>query len=257
MERLLESRVRYFLTSRHRGREDVRLVLQDLQRMGRLVLIGGMLRDIALFGNAGFRSDLDFVIDPYDYDAFRRRMAEIGAKVNRFGGYALPFRRWQIDVWPLERTWANVEGHVKVRTVRDLRKVTFFRCDAAIYDLSHRRIIARQGYFDDLRERLLEINLEPNPNPQGNAVRAIRYALLKGFRWGPSLTRFVAEAIETVGWSELSAGERRSFNTEHLASLDCKHLQNALDQHLSSEGAAWFDPRHFQRNVQLPLPALH
>jgi hypothetical protein len=38
------------------------------------VLIGGMLRDLALFGNAGFKSDLDFVIAPYDLNSFEVRL---------------------------------------------------------------------------------------------------------------------------------------------------------------------------------------
>lgn len=253
MEHLLEKRVRYFLTSPFRGREDVRRTLRDLHTHGHLVLIGGMLRDVAMFGNAAFKSDLDFVIDPFDLAAFEKHMHAIGARVNRFGGYALPSKRWQIDVWPLQRTWAHLKGYVHVRKVGDLRDVTFFNCDAIIYDLSRKKLSAKPGYFDNLDRKVLEINLRPNPNPKGNAVRAFRYALIKGFHWGPNLSRFMAETIDKVGWNELRESEIHSFKTRYLDMFDLDSLKQDLDRHLST-GDGLFHPTVFQRNVQLNLP---
>ena len=56
MEQLLERKINYFFSSRHRARDDIQAPLRQLQALGRLALVGGMLRDLALFGNAGFRS---------------------------------------------------------------------------------------------------------------------------------------------------------------------------------------------------------
>lgn len=257
MERQLESRVHYFFRSRYRGRKDVHVVLKDLRKHGRLVLVGGMLRDLALFGNAGFRSDLDFVISPYDLGSFEKYMESIGARLNRFGGYALPSRKWQIDVWPLERTWAHVAGHTRVRTVGDLRSVTFFRCDAILYDLDYRKLITAPDYFGDLYNRVLEINLRPNPNPKGNAVRAFRYALMKGFRWGPQLSEFVDEVLEHEGWCSLLESERRSFRSQYLERISSEHLKRALRSHVTGDKRDPFDAAAFQRNVQLTLPYIH
>ncbi|QPZ91939.1 hypothetical protein [Thioclava electrotropha] len=257
MERELESKVQYFFASRYRGREDVRDTVRELRRHGRLVLVGGMLRDLALFGNTGFRSDLDFVIAPYDLRSFEKYMTAIGARVNRFGGYALPSRKWQIDVWPLERTWANVAGHAKVRTVGDLRRATFFRCDAILYDLDHRKLKTTPDYFGELNQKVLEINLRPNPNPKGNTVRAFRYALMKGFRWGPRLSDFVNEVLEREGWNELLEAEWQSFHTQHLERIRFENLRKALQAHVSEGLNTPFDVTNFLRNVQLALPNLH
>ncbi len=254
MERQLESRVNYFFRSHYRGREDVHVALKELRRRGRLVLVGGMLRDLALFGNAGFRSDLDFVIAPYDLHSFENHMDSIGARMNRFGGYSLPSRKWQIDVWPLERTWAHVAGHARVRTVGDLRRATFFKCDAILYDLDYRKLIAAPDYFGDLANKFLEINLRPNPNPKGNAVRAFRYALIKGFRWGPQLSQFVDEVLESEGWNSLLEAEQRSFRSQYLERICVKDLKQALRSHVSGGEHGLFDAASFQRNVQLTLP---
>jgi hypothetical protein len=257
MERQLENRIRYFFTSRYRGREDVRSTLMDLRKYGRLVLIGGMLRDLALFGNAGFRSDLDFVIAPYDLSSFEKHMNAIGARVNRFGGFALPSRKWQIDVWPLERTWAHVAGHTRVRTIGDLRGATFFKCDAILFDLDHRKLKTGPGYFRELNEKVLEVNLRPNPNPKGNTVRAFRYALMKGFRWGPLLSEFVDEVLDCEGWNSLLEAERRSFRSQYLERICFKELKQALRLHVSGGEHELFDAASFQRNVQLTLPHIH
>ncbi|CDX27986.1 conserved hypothetical protein [Mesorhizobium sp. ORS 3359] len=254
MERLVEKKVLYFLSSRYRGREDVRDTLRELREYGRLVMIGGAIRDIALFGNAGFKSDLDLVIDTNDLVDFERRMKVIGARVNRFGGYALPLRRWQVDVWPLKRTWAHLNGHVRVESFKDLPKATFFTCDAVIYDLEERNLISRDGYFDELSKRVLEVNLLPNPNPKGNAVRAIRYSLLKGFRWGPGLAKFFAETVGEVGWAALEKEEERSFNARCLGMMNSAEFLKELNRFLLRKETSAFEPLSFRRVLQLELP---
>jgi len=256
MESRLERRIRYFLATRRCGREDVRQALNELSVHGRLVLIGGMLRDLALFGNAGFRSDVDSVIVPDDLASFERHMKSIGASTNRFGGYALPSTRWRIDVWPLERTWAHVEGHVEVREPRDLLKATFFKSDAIIYDIDRRRIMTKPGYFQDLDRRVLEMNLRPNPNPQGNAVRAFRYALDKGFRWGPRLSKFLDRMIDSHGWSAFLEAEKRSSGRRHLDEIMIDELRHELRRHISEGRTDSFDPSVFRRRCQPELPLL-
>tara|TARA_E500000318_G_scaffold107776_1_gene117538 strand:- start:3798 stop:4571 length:774 start_codon:yes stop_codon:yes gene_type:complete len=257
MERQLESRIRYFFRSRYRGREDVRRSLKELQNHGSLVLVGGMLRDLALFGNDGFKSDLDFVIMPHNLSAFEAHMEAIGARVNRFGGYALPSRKWQIDVWPLERTWAHLAGHAMVKTLADLPHATFFTCDAIVYDLEHRKLNTAPNYFRDLNEKILEVNLRPNPNPKGNAVRAFRYALMKGFRWGPKLSAFVSEVLASEGWDALLEAEQRSFRSQHLERMCFRDFERALRLHVCGGQDDLFDAASFQRTVQLALPHIH
>lgn len=252
----LERRLKYFFSTRYRSRSDIKDTLGTLKQMGDLALIGGMLRDLALFGNKGFQSDLDFVIDPWDLREFEDYMQTIGASKNRFGGYALPSRKWQIDVWPLQKTWAHVAGHTNVVSLNDLKKVTFFTCDAIAYRLSSRSAICSANYFDDLENRILDINLRPNPNPMGNAVRAIRYALLKGFVWRLDLADFVNDTIGSNGWETLIDQERKSFGTNYLPLLDEKTMISKLRQHCSDNNESDFNPRTYQRNVQLPLPSV-
>ncbi len=155
MERLLKRKLNYFFSTHYRARDDIQATLSQLRALGQLALVGGMMRHLALFGNAGFRSDLDFVINPWNIEDFEKKMLSMGAKENRFGGYSLPSRKWQIDVWPLQRTWARVAGHVPVRTFNDLRQATFFTSDAIVYHLSSRTAVTTTDYFEKLNSRIL------------------------------------------------------------------------------------------------------
>jgi hypothetical protein len=218
------------------------------------VLIGGMLRDLYLFGNLGFTSDLDFVINPDVPKLFDEKMKAMGAMPNRFGGYSLQSRKWKIDIWSLPATWAHTAGHVKIKDFEDLTHTTFFSSDAIVYNLSTKRITTAGGYFDRIDLRLLEVNLLPNPNPNGNAVRAFRYAKMKGFRWGPQLTEFVADIIAQIGWDKLEELEFASFNTSCIAGINRAAFESAIRLYLSRKADEAFTAKPYLESEQLKLP---
>jgi hypothetical protein len=176
-------------------------------------VIGGLLRDLSLVGNSGFKSDVDFVVDPVSMTEFDRLARQLGARLNRFGGFGITLQRWKVDVWPRERTWAAIHGYAEVNALQDLIHTTFFDCDAVLYDIAAHKITAKRGYFKRIQNRVIDINLQPNPNPLGNAVRALRYA----YRWdaalGEKLVMHVAKQIHDQGWKALVASESRSFTT--------------------------------------------
>ena len=253
MERLLKKRVRYFLSSRYRGRGEIHFALEKMQQFGPIVVIGGILRELALFDNTRFRSDLDIVIDPEYPGRFRQYVESIGASRNRFGGYVLPFRRWKIDVWMLEDTWAHRIGHAQVDGFGDLVNTTFFNCDAIIYDVSLDTMIMKTGYFEELSKRLLEINLLPNPNPIGNTVRAFRYAMEKEFVWGPKLSTFVDEVLDSTDWQTLVHYEWTSFRSVTIGQLPKVQFKEDLRRHLCNRAGEFFSPIHRKRVRQLDL----
>lgn len=226
--RRVARRASYFFRSGRRSRGEVASFADRLADLGSVAVIGGMLRDLSLAGNAGFRSDVDFVVDPGSIAEFERLMAALGARRNRFGGYGIALRRWRVDVWPLERTWAAVAGHVEVRRPEDLLDATFFDWDAILYICSTRSVTARPDYFERLERRVLEVNLEPNPNPVGNAVRAIRYARRWNAAFGPRLAHHILRQARDHGWDTLARAERASFGTRVLATIDLEGLGRAL-----------------------------
>ena len=172
----------------------LRRVLEDrFSAFDRVAVIGGLVRDFAREGRAGFRSDVDLVIDA-PADRVAALAAELGASSNRFGGFGCKQGPWKIDFWALETTWAR--RHVPVRKLEDIVACTFFDWDAIAYDLKVRRLICADNYLSRIHKRTLDINLLPNPSPMGNLVRAVRRLVLWKLRAGPSLQGFIHEHLD-------------------------------------------------------------
>jgi hypothetical protein len=210
--RRLRRRLKYFFSRPGFANAELDSFTRRAKAYGELAVVGGLVRDLWLGGVRKFRSDVDFVIHPRNLAQFDAMMAEEGATLNRFGGYRLSLERWKVDIWPLQRTWAAVAGHRRVDSFEDLLGVTFFNWDAAVYSLTEYKLLTSRRYFDNLDARTLSINLEPNPNPLGNAVRALRYA----YRWRAQFTRDLAahvlRAIDENGMDTLLKAEFQSFS---------------------------------------------
>ena len=250
MQKAMERRLNYFFREKRQRREEIQGVVVKLQEFGPVVVIGGMIRDLALAGTREFGSDVDFVVKPTEINEFQAFMAEQLAERNRFGGYKLHGGHWRIDVWPLQKTWAYEAGHVEINEFSDLLNSTFFDFDAIIYDLQLKKLNSKPDYFDRLTRRELEINLLANPNPVGNAVRALRYAATKRFGWGPKLCRFMAEQIEETGWKDLEEREIKSFRTWCIENMDQNKFREELFKHLCRSPEKTFRSQVWCRTTQ-------
>jgi hypothetical protein len=187
----------------------LRQVLEDrFTSFDRIAVIGGLVRDFAREGRAGFRSDLDLVIDA-PADRVATLAAELGATSNRFGGFGCKQGPWKIDFWALETTWAR--RHVPVQRLEDIVACTFFDWDAIAYDLKGRRLICADNYLGRIRTRTLDINLLPNPSPMGNLVRAVRRLVLWKLQAGPSLQRFISEHLDEAALRFVHAKEAELY----------------------------------------------
>jgi hypothetical protein len=185
---------RYFWANETGEMVFLRQVLEDrFSPFDRVAVIGGLVRDFAREGRAGFRSDLDLVIDA-PADRVAALAAELGATSNRFGGFGCKQGPWKIDFWALETTWAR--RHVPVQRLEDIVACTFFDWDAIAYDLKGRRLICADNYLGRIRQRTLDINLLPNPSPMGNLVRAVRRLVLWKLQAGPLLQSFIGEHLD-------------------------------------------------------------
>ena len=250
----LHRQICYFFSSKRRNRSDAHRFIGELLNHGRTAVVGGMLRDIGLFGNRNFTSDIDLVIDAHSLTGFHKFIREHNGEMNRFGGYSLRKGRWRIDVWALQETWAHVNGYASIKTIDDVRNVTFFTSDAILFDLTNKKIIADCAYFENIRNRHLDINLNASPNPLGNAIRAFRYALLKDFCWGSRLSSFVLDITHEYGVDALKKQEKNSYGTAYISTLDHPKLIKDLSEQTSYKLESWFDPRLYLKNIQLDLP---
>ncbi|AVH43719.1 hypothetical protein [Agrobacterium tumefaciens] len=202
----------------------LRKVLEShFQRFDNIAIVGGMVRDFARVGKTGFVSDVDLVIDaPADEVADTAHAS--GAKGNAFGGFSISEPGWSLDFWALETTWAVRKGHVQANSLRDFTRSTFFDYDAIMYDVRRRTIVCDDGYLEGLHNRVMDVNLLPNPTTVGNLFRAVRRILLWELSPGPCLTRFIVDNLTDANFSDIVKADKRKSASPFL-----HKYQNALD----------------------------
>jgi hypothetical protein len=234
--RALKGRVEYFLNSTVLNRQQVADFTHDLTSLGQTAIVGGMLRDLQLAGNrCFFRSDVDFVVQGCSKREFSSFMERMGGRANRFGGYQIALRNWKVEAWLLENTWAQQQGICEVREIGDVRRTTFFDWDAILYDVLNKQLLTDGSYFSRVAARVLDIRLRDNPNPTGNAVRALRYAARWNTSFGPSLAEHVLKEIIDNGWEKLASIERQSFRQEYISLLDQIDIEHRLREHVGQQ----------------------
>lgn len=206
-----------FLESNHpSARELAESVVRPLQSLGEVCVIGGLVRDIAFYGLAERPvSDVDLVVAATP-EQVRRVALSLGAKPNRFGGFGVTSRAFKADFWAMSTTWAIKGASVRVRTLEDLRDCTFFDWDGVVFSTTRRKVFALPRYLDRLKRRVLEINLETNPNPTGNLVRALRRLVMWDARAGQRLRSFIERNLPQHEWRHIQDLERQSFTIPYL-----------------------------------------
>ena len=146
---------------------------------GDLYLFGGVLRDLALFGQRGFNSDIDIVVDDDDWTHLVKYLRSRGVTQNRFGGFRMKVNEWPIDIWTARETWAIRKGLIEYHGIESLTETTILNWDAILLNWRTKRIICNPDYFRQIRGRVMDVVLTENPNPLGAAVRAFRHLCLK------------------------------------------------------------------------------
>src|SRR5690606_29051230 len=106
-------RIKKFMASDNRASKRLRSeIIEPLQSLGEVCIIGGLVRDIAIYGidNRPI-SDIDLVVRT-KRSQLVTFASRFDALPNRFGGYGVRTNAYRADFWAFNSTWAKVEGHV-------------------------------------------------------------------------------------------------------------------------------------------------
>ena len=239
----LKEDVRDFLNSPNASIARIREeILSPIKNFGRTYVIGGLVRDIAIYGlEERPESDLDLVIrcSPRRLEEFARSR---GGIENRFGGFAIRTSAYRVDFWAFHKTWAKTAGHVKLRTPANLVETTFFDWDAIVYGINEHKLWAIERYLHRLHSGILDVNLVENPSRLGTLVRTLRRLMMWDARPSPRLRGYVDQEIDLFDWFEILRAERDAFPTAYLSEFCSK------DDFTSSVlGRLSFENRSFDR----------
>lgn len=183
---------------------------------GDVYLFGGALRDFALFGREGFRSDLDIVVTCSSTVLSEVLPSDI-AKKNKFGGFRLQLRSQEIDVWAARDTWAFSEGYFTYKGISSLLDTTVINWDSILLNLRTFDVICKPGYFNDISSRHLDIQFTINPNPHGALIKILRYITLKAVNTvSKRLFCFVNKELLKTDCRQIIIEERGKFGDAYI-----------------------------------------
>ena len=192
---------------------------------GNLYLFGGIIRDIALFGKKGFNSDIDLVVEG-DWCNCISYIKNLGAKVNKFGGYRLIVSGQLIDIWNIKETWAISEGLVNYKSVASLTETTVLNWDAILMNWRTKNFVCRDNYLEEIKIRALDIVLEDNPNPLGMAVRVFRHLCLKDAKKiTPKAAEYLGKCANLYTFDKLTNSEFHSYGNSAINYITYKFFK--------------------------------
>jgi hypothetical protein len=212
-------------------------LLDVVSRLGHCALFGGVVRDMWFESPKQFDSDLDIVVDVHTARELATAMKPFATGQNSYGGLRAWVGRWRFDVWPLSETWAFRQGYVNDISFQGLLRTTFFNWDAILLDLQSESLFYDPTYFAAIRSRILEINLEPSANPEGNAVRALNMIYLRHALVGPKLALYLSHHLPRL------LARSKDISDPRLK-MDRSYLDKFLSQltaHIAGESAGHSD----------------
>lgn len=222
-------------------------------------LFGGTVRDVLINGVAHRPRDLDIVFDESSFDQFSHLFAQSILKRNRFGGLKCVYKGVTIDAWPLQKTWAITKGFASGTDFDVLPKTAFFNLDAIVAEIapaqwSQRRIFDR-GFFEGVKRREIECNLEKTDFPELNIVRGFALAQATGFSFSNSFCHFVVKHLSRIGADEIEALQFDHYKRVRLSGEFIAQTVRSVRDMLAHDSQATFEPKfpNAPRLAQLQL----
>lgn len=219
--------VRFFDSS---SRADVSKFIKHLSCAGEVLVFGGLLRDIALFGTKGFNSDIDLVVD---YSAERLGFLLLDSlwesTKNKFGGYRLEVGGWTVDVWPIRETWAFKNTSVAYCGRESLLLTTITNWDSVAYSFKDKKIISDVYYLEYLRNGELDIVLTDNPNHAGVLVRIIKAICDKRAKvLMPRLLGYLKQELPKWTSSQIVLAQEQLLGKVYLSSIEFHEFRDEI-----------------------------
>jgi len=215
-EAVLRKRILRFFQVKTADRKILLDFFNRVSEVSGIYFFGGFVRDIALYGIASFKSDIDVVYSGRSED-IENYLMSLGAKLNKFGGFRLTIAGWQIDIWEAKRTWAFANKVRNFEGIQSLLETTITNWDAIIFEWSSKRLIYKNNYFEDLNRRFLEIGLSENPNEIGMYVRILRcYAAKEAQKISPSIALLLHTAFTKYPYADFANYEAKSYRDRYI-----------------------------------------
>lgn len=210
------------------------------------ILFGGFLRDLMVFGLKKWPRDIDIVFLSQTTEQLERDFLEANPRKNRFGGIHCELKKWQCDMWPLETTWGFHQKKRIEPTPANLTKTTFLNVEAVAAEFGPGGTVTaihHNGFFEAMRSKVLDINLEDNPFPPLAAVRALLTARKLNFAVAPRLSEYVLRTAEKDGLSSFIEFQISHYGEVRLSEPQLSTMLRELESAFLSNQALYLGPK--------------
>lgn len=127
-------------------------LFNDLEGLGDVIVVGGVVRDI-VYGEKEPR-DIDLIICCAS-EELQKALWESGAKRNRFGGYKIERNGMLFDIWSIDDHWPFAKG-ILDKNKENIEKGAFYNIDAACVNLATSELFS-EGLDVAMRTKMLDI----------------------------------------------------------------------------------------------------
>lgn len=217
------------------------------------VFFGGTLRSLLVSRIArnkiGRPRDIDIVLSGIRVHDIKVQFERYVSRETRFGGVQLVRKNWQLDLWPLDKTYAFHNGGSEPQ-FPDLPKTTFLNLEAVAIDVwpqsgKPRAIYSGDDqFFRGILTRTIELNNEDNPFPQLCVARALVIASDLQWKVGPKLIKYIRNHSEALSGSDFEEVQRKHYGAIRLRASAFERVREFLHE-----------IRHRPDDtVELPLP---
>lgn len=249
---VLSQRVRYFVRMERARDSKLAQLLDEIAAPA--YLFGGVVRDLALYGKrdlANHEVDIDVVCAARGRQAerfFNQLAADHSVVRNKFVGFRLSTRRWNVDIWAAEDTWAFRQGKFRYESVESLLETTITSWEAILFRLNGGPLMYKSSYFRDIRDGRLDIVFGDNPNPLGMYVRLVRACIDWPVRHLSAKAReVVADALRTYSFEDLRSYEEEHYRRRYIDELAYEEVARTVQ----ADGAGDVGMRSSEGAVQL------
>ena len=226
----LSKRVRRFLERERARDKSLASLIACTNAYDNIYLYGGVLRDIALYGIARFRSDIDMVYVGGIPSTELVTVLGLPFHRNRFGGFRIQTERWSVDLWQAEKTWAFLEGLREYKSIESLLDTTITNWESILYCVDGGRLICKENYFDDLRRRYLDVVFDKNPNTLGMYIRLVRaYASKDASILSHKAAQVLSKGLRTHSFEEMSTYEMAHYSSVYISRGTYNYLKGHDD----------------------------
>jgi len=202
-------------------------IFYELQNLGFVYLIGGVLREFRDYGKIRYLRDIDIILDIDDVEACEKILAMHNPQRNSFGGYKIECNGLIVDIWLLKETWAYREGIIRCASneySKKLIETVFLNIDGIMFDWKN-EVWYDKIYQEAMQSRILDVVLSDNPQILLNIIRAMilknRYQMNYSERLKSIICQRMKQESQMV--ERLYRIQQKRYKKEILSKSDIEH----------------------------------